>query len=88
MHPNTTIAGDIHYMVNSNCEEAILVGTFPLETNTTFLLPALAAFPAEVQLMFAQAAFPAAHAQFPLIRDAACRARCGSAAGSAGLLIG
>jgi hypothetical protein len=77
-------AGDIHYMVNSFCEEAILVGTFPMDTNTTFLLPALAAFPPEVKQMIAQTALPAAPATFPLIRDAACLAKCGLAAPAVG----
>ncbi|WIA18960.1 hypothetical protein OEZ85_003629 [Tetradesmus obliquus] len=77
-------AGDIHYMLNSGCSGAILVGTWPLETNTTFLLPALGAFPPEAQLMFGQSAFPAVRGTFPLIRDAACLARCGAAAPAAG----
>jgi hypothetical protein len=83
--PNASPAGDIHYMINSfSCTGAIVVGTFPLETNTTFLLPALAAFPAETQLMFGQTGFPAVAGTFPLVRDAACLARCGVAPPTAG----
>lgn len=74
------VAGDLHYMGNFfACEQALAVATWPIQSNTTFLGPAMAAFPPQVLSMFFAVAPPAVAGKFPLVFDAACLARCNAA---------
>lgn len=66
----------MHYIVNNACTAAAATATWPLDSNTTFLMPALAAAPAQAIGMFAAGPFPAAKGTFPLAPDAACLSAC------------